>query len=641
MTGIISLDEMDKANETMLEILRNSFDSVTKFNPNHDELGRFTTSDGSSTTVQELSDDEFREILYNSKTVNEMFAKVAKRLGKSMKPKVAELSDDEINVYRGVPDVDRDVQRLLDGKVRFSEFQTWGQGIYVASERNMASNYGHVLTLKLDESAKLVRGELAWADVLGVTYPNNNARTRQTATSKFIDMSRIIERVTSKKMSNLSVSDMTNVYWASKGYDGFSTYGEVVLFNGDKLTINKSDIGNAVQKFNPNHDELGRFTSGGVSSAVADSIIARVKANGEELSKVSFDGDRSAAGRYAANMRWKGNTVEGTGYIGSPLDSRGNKYPKDADGKTVSDLLSLDGEKIFDEGTKSSNPQEWSLVKDLVVTGIVKGMSDVSEAEVSEASLALFGTASNLPNGFAIKIDKQKLVTHFVDQWAASSNDGQRDSLLIQEIVGKVFKLDDALAIEDMEGVYEGDRDVDEVMGDVKNMLNNPAVFKVLISFVKAQYANTQAYLKSKGIETVEVFRGAGLLSLRRQLDDYHELHGASQTKTGNSVFYSTLGNMKVWSPLRPLSSWSANRKIGDEFAGVETYYSENEGVVFKTQVPISRVFSTPITGIGCLRESELVLLGGRIDAVAGINSAATQSDVNYSTLYGERGDFA
>lgn len=359
----------------------------------------------------------------------------------------------------------------------------------------------------------------------------------------------------------------------------------------------------------------------------------------EDFAKVSFGGDRSEAGRYAANMRWKGNTVEGTGYIGSPLDSQGNKYPKDADGKMIREFLSLDGSKIFDEGTKSSNSQNWSLVKDLVVTGIVKGMSDVSEEEVSEASLALFGTASNLPNGFAIKIDKQKLVTHFVDQWAASSNDGQRDSLLIQEIVGKVFKLDDALAIEDMEGVYEGERDVDEVMGDVKEMLNNPVVFKVLSSFVKAQYANTQAYLKSKGIETVEVFRGAGLLSLRQQLDEYHDTHKKALITVYGAT--ETRGNMKVWSPLRPLSSWSADRKIGDEFAGVETHYATNEGVVFKTQVPISRVFSTPITGIGCLRESELVLLGGRIDAVAGISSEATLSSVNYSTLYGERGDFA
>ena len=42
----------------------------------------------------------------------------------------------------------------------------------------------------------------------------------------------------------------------------------------------RKSVREQVTKFNPNHDELGRFTTGGVSSAVADSIIARVKANG-------------------------------------------------------------------------------------------------------------------------------------------------------------------------------------------------------------------------------------------------------------------------------------------------------------------------------------------------------------------------
>jgi len=46
-----------------------------------------------------------------------------------------------------------------------------------------------------------------------------------------------------------------------------------------EATIRKS-VRDQVAKFNPYHDELGRFTTGGVSSAVADSIIARVKANG-------------------------------------------------------------------------------------------------------------------------------------------------------------------------------------------------------------------------------------------------------------------------------------------------------------------------------------------------------------------------
>jgi hypothetical protein len=235
----------------------------------HDQSSHGNWANGEGGAVSELSDDDFREILYNTKTVGEMFEKIAKRLGKSMKPKVAELSEDDINVYRGVPNVDRDVQRLLNGKIRFTEFQTWGQGIYVATEKDFAANYGHVLSLKLDDSAKLVRGELAWADVLGVTYPNDNLRIRHTGTSKFIDMPRIVERVNSKKMNDLSVSDMTNVYWAAKGYDGFTTYGETVLFNGSKLTINKADIGTAVKK----HQEHDQKTHGNWATLSGQDLI--------------------------------------------------------------------------------------------------------------------------------------------------------------------------------------------------------------------------------------------------------------------------------------------------------------------------------------------------------------------------------
>jgi hypothetical protein len=214
----------------------------------HDQSSHGNWADGSQNSVSELSDDEIRGVIYNSKTVDEMFHKVAKRLGKSMKPSVANLSEDEITHYRGVPDVSRDAQRLLDGKIKFTEFQTWGQGIYLAEEKSVASNYGTLMGLKLDSSAKMVKGETAWDSAFEVSYENPSARTRNTTTSDFIDLSRIETQIRAGKMDNLSISDMRNVYWAAKGYDGFTTYGETVLFNGSKLTVNKADIGTAVQK---------------------------------------------------------------------------------------------------------------------------------------------------------------------------------------------------------------------------------------------------------------------------------------------------------------------------------------------------------------------------------------------------------
>jgi hypothetical protein len=239
----------------------------------HDQSTHGSWAEGSQGTTSNLSDDEIRDVIYNSKTVNEMFQKVAKRLGKSMKPSVDNLSEDEITHYRGVQDVSRDAQRLLDGKIKFTEFQTWGQGIYLAEDKGIASNYGTLIGMKLDSSAKIVQGETTWDSAFDVSYDNPRARTRNTTTSSFIDLGRIETQIRAGKMDNLSISDMRNIYWAAKGYDGFTTYGETVLFNGSKLTINKADIGSAIQKhLAGQHDQKthGRWAGSGLPHELED-----------------------------------------------------------------------------------------------------------------------------------------------------------------------------------------------------------------------------------------------------------------------------------------------------------------------------------------------------------------------------------
>jgi hypothetical protein len=165
----------------------------------HDQSSHGSWAKGSQGTTSNLSDDEIRDVIYNSKTVNEMFEKVANRLGKSMKPSVDNLSEDEITHYRGVSDVSRDAQRLLDGKIKFTEFQTWGQGIYLAEDKGIASNYGTLIGMKLDSSAKIVQGETTWDSAFDVSYENPSARTSNTTTSSFIDLRRIETQIRAGK----------------------------------------------------------------------------------------------------------------------------------------------------------------------------------------------------------------------------------------------------------------------------------------------------------------------------------------------------------------------------------------------------------------------------------------------------------
>jgi hypothetical protein len=224
----------------------------------HDQSSHGNWAEGSQGSSSELSNNEIRDIISGSDTVNEMYQKVAERLGKNMKPKLEDLSEEEINFYRGVTDIDRDAQRLLDGRVTFTPFQTWGQGIYVSSEPDYAARYGDLIRLKLDGSAKLVEGEIAWSKAFSLFDKESS-----------LDMPKILDRITSGKMDNFSDSDIANIYWAAKGYDGYSAYAtgraEVVLFNADKLTVNRADIGAAVKK-HQEHDQSSHGNWAGSSS---------------------------------------------------------------------------------------------------------------------------------------------------------------------------------------------------------------------------------------------------------------------------------------------------------------------------------------------------------------------------------------
>jgi hypothetical protein len=254
------------------------FEESVQKHQEHDQASHGNWAEGSQGTATELSDDEISNIISSSKTVDEMYHKVAERLGKSMKPSVENLSEDEINFYRGVQDVDRDAQRLLDGKIFFTPFQTWGQGIYVSSEPNYAETYGELIRLKLDKSAKLVEGEIAWNKAFSLFDKESS-----------LDMPKILDRITSGKMDNFSDSDIANLYWAAKGYDGYSVYkvgrAEVVLFNADKLTVNKADIGTAVQK----HGTHDQKTHGSWATGNYENLTDWIT---EELSVFSSDEDR-------------------------------------------------------------------------------------------------------------------------------------------------------------------------------------------------------------------------------------------------------------------------------------------------------------------------------------------------------------
>jgi hypothetical protein len=212
----------------------------------HDQSSHGNWAEGSQGSTTELADSDIQDILHNSKSIEEMYQKVADRLGKTLKPKVEVIPEGEENLYRGLANVERDAQQLIDGKIPFTPFQTWGQGIYATPDRQDAEGYGQVVRMKLDSTAKIITGE---PEPFAVDTSSTPFK------SDFIDFPRLLPKILSGEIDNFSISDAYNIYYAAKGYDGYQPHGgEMVLFNGSHLTVNKADIGSAVQKHGE-HDQ--------------------------------------------------------------------------------------------------------------------------------------------------------------------------------------------------------------------------------------------------------------------------------------------------------------------------------------------------------------------------------------------------
>ena len=167
-----------------------------------------------------------------------------------------------------------------------------------------------------------------------------------------------------------------------------------------------------------------------------------------------------------------------------------------------------------------------------------------------------------------------EMTDRFVRAWAESSSDDNKLSLALQAAAAQVFGLDD-----------RGLTDKYWEQSNVSDLLLGYAA-----DFVRAVYEETQERLQELGVETVRVYRGM-------TLDD-------------PDAFYMEERNAEVM-PMRPLSSWSLNPSTASTFSmGSEDMNFEYMGVVLAAEVPRERIFSTCITGIGCLSETELVVLG-------------------------------
>lgn len=162
---------------------------------------------------------------------------------------------------------------------------------------------------------------------------------------------------------------------------------------------------------------------------------------------------------------------------------------------------------------------------------------------------------------------REYLAASLVRNWAGTSNDESPPSLALQEVAERTFGIENAAGwISNSEGEIS---DLIDQHGDVME------------AFLQAQYDATQEFLSTTNTNEITLYRGITTgMSDRFPIGDNQELS------------------------MRPLSSWSTDRIVASDF-GDRT---------ITATFPAERIFSLPITGLGCLNEEEVVVLGGKIN---------------------------
>jgi hypothetical protein len=172
-----------------------------------------------------------------------------------------------------------------------------------------------------------------------------------------------------------------------------------------------------------------------------------------------------------------------------------------------------------------------------------------------------------------------------VKQWQITSNDSNVTSLRVQDVAREIFELNDSLGWRLSTRLTNRESAV--LSPEEHSALPiSDAQKKLLTVFLKAQYAQTQEYLKKKGITKLTVYRGFTDDSFENSINAGGEFPGRGVTDAELE--------------LRPMSSFSVDPAIAWNFGQL----------VIESVIDAEDVIALPLTGSGCLNESEVIVLG-------------------------------
>ena len=335
------------------------------------------------------------------------------------------------------------------------------------------------------------------------------------------------------------------------------------------------------QKFNPHHDHLGRFASGGNSRFTsANPGDAKIDHSGlvagddirvvEATENTKFD-------TWATGERF----VDVRNWVTSEEVAQNMVHPLHVDNIQVNEPA------MPGDGRQWSREARIAMKKKIAAEVGEKASKDKDAPSESECESFLREYSSH-----GGQTPHEEAAAVVVDQWASSSNGHNPLSCAIQ------------LSAERTTGIKNA-RKVAVDNEDAHDILAKHG--KVLDSVNRAIYQNTQEKLEAAGVDGLVLYRGMKWNTSEKVPDGVFAIQEKGKTHTGISDPSKGYGGILKYADvpdvqLNPISSFATHPTQAVTFA------SGNYGAVIGTYVPRKEIFSTALTGMGCLSESEAVV---------------------------------
>ncbi|HVJ72042.1 MAG TPA: hypothetical protein VM531_11155 [Sphingomicrobium sp.] len=223
---------------------------------------------------------------------------------------------------------------------------------------------------------------------------------------------------------------------------------------------------------------------------------------------------------------------------------------------------------LRDGGPTHAAPAERGTVKEYVVKTLSKDLA----ARVPELTGTKYSGFTNSYRDVA-----EAAVQDRLDRWATTSGDSHVEAISMQQAIRDEFLLHDA-AMDHME--YHST--------DLAYYQTNQQEYDIDRAYNRTEYEHTQAWFKERGISEVTVYRGQSFAS------DPGLKVGSTQKVT-----------------MQPASSWTTDQSVAQSFA--DNHYMRGPSFVLAARVPVGKILSTAVTGRGCLKEAEVLMLGGKL----------------------------